>query len=127
MGADLYRKDLNVPILGFERSDRAVSAGYFRDSYNSGSILNQFGLSWWRDITKLQNGEGVITLSKVKKFRKMLADAEATFERNMTLPDGQTGKPFDAETVSYFRDGARLLKTFLDDTIEAKASIEASL
>ena|SRR3990167_6586938 len=40
MGADLY-----------------LGKSYFRDSYNSSSIIRAFGLSWWRDIIpKLKDG-----------------------------------------------------------------------
>jgi len=117
MGADLYRKDKVVPILGFERSERAVESGYFRDSYNSGSILNKYGLSWWVDISKLQNKEGVITCAKVKKFRAMLNDEGFEF----SIKDETEGDQ------KYFREGAELLKKYLDDTIKNNASIEASL
>ena len=120
MGADLYRKNNNgekVPILGFERSSRAVEGGYFRDAYNDGSILWKYGLSWWADISKLQDKEGIITLIKVRKFRNMLDDK--LFEKNIKECSDQDKK--------YFRNGAKLLKKYLDNVIEAKDSIEASL
>ena len=31
--------------------DKQYSIGYFRDSYNSSSLLGQLGLSWWQDIS----------------------------------------------------------------------------
>jgi hypothetical protein len=120
MGADLYRKHNKgeaVPILGFERSKRAIDSGYFRDAYNDGSILRQFGLSWWVDIGKLQNKEGVITPANVKKFRAMLNDE--VFETNIAEASESDQK--------YFREGAGLLKKYLDDTIAEKDSIDASL
>jgi hypothetical protein len=120
MGADLYRKynkGERVPILGFERSLRAINSGYFRDAYNSGSILQKFGLSWWVDIGKLQDKEGVISLAGVKKFRAMLKDE--VLEENI--------KAFGVGDQKHYRAGAKLLKKYLDDTITQKDSIEASL
>jgi len=120
MGADLYRvenKGNKVPILGFERSQRAIDLGYFRDAYNSGSILNKYSLSWWVDIKKLQNEDGVITTENVIKFRKMLDDNR--FELNIGYEDEENKK--------YFREGAELLKKYLDDIIKDNDSIEASL
>lgn len=40
MGADLY------------------GSFYFRDSYNDGSLLWAFGLSWWKDVTPLCSSFG---------------------------------------------------------------------
>ena len=124
MGADLYRsnesgknKGKEVPILGFERSAKAVDVGYFRDAYNSGSILATFDLSWWVDISKLQDGEGVLSLENIKVFRAILDDK--VFEDNI-----KDDKKKDQE---YFRKGAGLLKRFLDEAIADEDTIRASL
>src|SRR3990167_5288083 len=113
MGADLYRQFNNgkeVPILGFERSKRAIDSGYFRDAYNSGSILNKYGLSWWVDISKLQDKEGIIKTAKVKKFRTMLDDE--ILETNIASEN--------TEGKEYFRESAKLLKDYLDAVIRDK-------
>lgn len=120
MGADLYRrynKGKKVPILGFERSRRAIDSGYFRDPYNNGSVLWKYGLSWWSDITKLQDENGVISLTNVIKFRDMLDDN--VFERNIS--------ECDREERADFIEGAGLLKDYLNETIKNKDSIVASL
>lgn len=119
MGADLYRKSKNVPILGFERSQKAVDAGYFRDAYNNGSILRQFNLSWWRDIGELQDKEGIISLENIKKFKEMLEANRPLFQLNLDL--------MTKENQDYFNEGAELLLKFLDKTIEDGDSIDASL
>lgn len=50
--------ELTRPLL-----DKQYSVGYFRDSYNSSSLLSQLGLSWSHDIGKRLN-EKVVCLSK---------------------------------------------------------------
>jgi len=47
MGADLYVKGLPPHICGFEVSQKAAKAGYFRDCYNGGGLFANIGLSWW--------------------------------------------------------------------------------
>lgn len=134
MGADLYRQNRagknagkKVPILGFERSARAIEVGYFRDAYNSGSILAQFGLSWWRDIIPLCDDNGVLTPEKVREFRSMVEAKRAQFEANMNLGVNIDGEPISAEWVADFREGAALLLKYLDDAIADNDGIEASL
>jgi hypothetical protein len=135
MGADLYRvygtgkkKGANVPILGFERSENAVNQGYFRDAYNSGSILGAFKLSWWRDITPLQDSEGVISLENVKKFRAMLEENTPNvgvhIAERMAAPEN---KDTQKEVEEYYIEGVMLLKKYLDDCIADGDSIRASL
>ena len=132
MGADLYRsfksgekKGAKVPILGFERSDRAVNVGYFRDPYNSGSVLNMYGLSWWQHVVPMQDKEGILATAKVKKLRSMLDDE--LLEKNLTTAEWYGGKKFDEKDKEDIRDGARLLRKFLDECVKDKDTIEASL
>lgn len=117
MGADLYIKLKNPKIWGFERSKRAVEDGYFRDAYNSGSILNKYDLSWWIDIAKLQDKEGNISVANAKKFLKMLDDKK--FEENI--------KNESENEQEDYREGTKLLKRFLEIAVAEKSVIEASL
>lgn len=117
MGADLYIKLKNPKIWGFERSERAVENGYFRDAYNSGSILWKYELSWWTDIGELQDKKGNISVANAKKFLKMLDDKK--FEENIKSESKGEQKEY--------REGAKLLKRFLGIAIAEKSVIEASL
>jgi hypothetical protein len=121
MGADLYRRK-NAPTNEehlWERSQEAVDDGYFRDPYNDGSVLWQYGLSWWRDITKLQDEEGVISVENTKKFLQMLAERETVFEENIASQREEEQKDL--------RKGVQLLKKFLQDAIALDSPIDASL
>lgn len=119
MGADLYRQKQKHYICGFERSEDAINKGYFRDAYNNGSILQKFGLSWWQDVMPLCDKKGTMSFKNVIKFKSMLNDREAMFENNI----GMESK----EGQEYFREGAVLLKKYLDDTITREVGLECSL
>ena len=119
MGADLYTIKKNPKTWGFERSQRAVNDGYFRDAYNEGSILSKYGLSWWVDIIPLTDNKGVMSVENAKKFLTLLEQREPNFEQNVA---GETKKE-----QAYFSDGAMLLKQFLRDAIELNSPIDASL
>jgi hypothetical protein len=117
MGADLYIRSKNPKIWGFERSEQAVDDGYFRDPYNDWSVLWKYGLSWWTDITPMLNKEGELSVANTKKFLKMLDDK--VFEEKIASESENDKKDY--------REGATLLKKFLNDAIKLKAPIEASL
>ena len=119
MGADLYITLKKPKIWGFERSQPAVDDGYFRDAYNDGSILRKYDLSWWTDIEKLQNQNGIISVKNARKFLAMIEKHETTFAENISTESN--------EAKQYFQEGATLLKQFLQDAIKLDAPIEASL
>lgn len=119
MGADLNRVNLKGAHGAFERSKKAIEAGYFRDAYNNGSILYQYNLLWWNDIGPLQNDDGVIVLEKVQEVRNLLEKKKYNFERHLSFMTKANQK--------YFQEGSNLLIQYLDSCIEAGDSIEASL
>jgi hypothetical protein len=134
MGADLYRldkegKDTCEGEHYLERSAEAISDGYFRDAYNSGSILRAYGLSWWEDIIPLRNDEGILTYEAVQVFRNMLKSNEdyfADYVSEYATENEQEDTPAE-EIRDYFYEGKKLLEQYLDDTIKIKGSIQASL
>ena len=85
MGADLYieKLDREKQCTGF-RTD--VEAGYYRDCYNSTSLLWKLGLSWWRDVgglireNKGTEHEGKLTPEQCKEFLKMLKEKESKLD-----------------------------------------------
>jgi hypothetical protein len=132
MGADLYRQyrkgapKTDYQPTGYERSAEAVDSGYFRDPYNHRSVLRLYGLSWWADVIPMTNGQGVLTLAKVKKLRGMLDPK--TFEQNLDEANwGDPSDPFTDEDRAQLRDEAALLIRYLDECIADGDSIDASL
>jgi len=59
MGADLTVEGIEVPVFGFEVSERAGNAGYFRDCYNETGLFWNIGLDWWK-LTRRYEMEGKI-------------------------------------------------------------------
>ncbi len=119
MGADLYMLKKNPKIWGFERSKRAVKDGYFRDPYNTRSVLRKYELSWWQDIIPLQDEKGILSVEKVTDLLSMLESRESIFQENL--------KGENEAAQADFKEGARLLKKFLSDAIKLNSPIEASL
>ena len=106
MGADLYIRKITDPARAkyqplfeeaAEKRDNAKSKkqkkiwqakideffeamypadGYFRDSYNSSSVLWTLGLSWWEDCDKLLNKNGNLSGKNLSLFIEMIENAE---------------------------------------------------
>ena len=104
MGADLYREHISNPAreANKPRFDAAIAKrnaatteaekkaaqrevdaaddamypedGYFRDSYNASSVLNQLGLSWWQDVIPMLNKSGNLSPTKCRELADMIED-----------------------------------------------------
>lgn len=110
--------------------ERMHSEGYFRDSYNGTNTLNRLGLSWWRDVTKLTNKKGEMSIKNIKKF---LALIDPIPVQNVTKAELiEMHCAVDAEdTVESWnkmsQDGKVELVAFLKKAIELNEPIECSL
>jgi hypothetical protein len=144
MGADLYIKNQprQAQYTGF-RTD--INVGYFRDAYNISNLLWQYGLSYWQDVKKLENKQGEITVTKIKKFQAILQEKRAVFEQNMkdvlekgtnlvfekNSMAGEDWKPMDEkerkEWYDFFIEHNDDLSAFLQKAIDMKSPILASL
>ncbi|RKY23779.1 MAG: hypothetical protein DRP62_05225 [Planctomycetota bacterium] len=89
---------------------------YFRDPYNNGSLLWRLGLSWWEDVDKLIDNNGI--LKEPEKFLEML---EAKEHMLNNIRD-------DAER-EFFKKELKKLKDMLRRVIESngKSYIVASI
>ena len=117
MGADLKIMKKDIPAdVWLQQDEQAVESGYFRDPYNGWSVLWQYGLSWWDDVShKLTDEEGTISVENAKKFLRMLEDRQAVFEDNMSKETEEMQKEF--------RTASKLLKKFLWNAIELDSDI----
>lgn len=109
MGADLYIESLSNPARernrpafdaavakrrgaepgseAFDAAQKEVEAayqlmygeGYFRDSYNAGSVFWVMGLSWWNDVQT--TGDGYISLDEIRRLIALIEERPITFER----------------------------------------------
>lgn len=145
MGADLYIEKL-VPKdfkgTGFRTN---IKAGYFRDAYNYGNLLWQFGLSYWTDIAKhFMTKDGRMSVMKAEALLKELKKREPIFERNTEDLLGGKNVVYDFETrgkkrihrphpdlkekdreklVASYRKSYRKMQAFLQKAIEMKSAI----
>lgn len=149
MGADLYIEKL-LP-LDFKRTGfrTNIKAGYFRDAYNYGNLLWQFGLSYWSDITeKFMTKDVRMSVMKAEALLKELKKREPVFEKNMEdLLEGKNAlydfeqkgkkkirrphpdlKENDREKlVASYRKSYRQMQAFLRKAIEMKSTILCSV
>lgn len=159
MGADLYIKSLWEPnykrnLPKFERAvakrnkckgdspeydkaqadvmkyaDLMNSIGYFRDSYNSTSVLWRLGLSWWQDVKP--NEDGCISIADAKKLLVHVRNAPLQAVTRQWLLDNHCkvgdGKSSVEGWNEYYREKRERLIAFLEKSIELNEPIEASL
>jgi hypothetical protein len=95
------------------------SSGYFRDPYNSWSVLWKFGLSWWTDVIPRLDDEHYLQPAQASWLRDELAKREATFAAALA------GYP--AERRKDFRKRYQALAAFLDEAITRRLPIRCSL
>ena len=108
------------------------AVGYFRDSYNSTSVLATLNLSWWRDVIPMLNRQGNLSGEALRRFRDMVATA------SQDLPDAarlkERGAQVDAQGENsvagwhaYYQKERQDLLAFLDLAIAHRYSVHCSL
>ncbi len=162
MGADLYIQQIHKPIMEkyqplFDAAvikrdalpkdsqkwkaaqeevtkyyDLMYSEGYFRDSYNCTSVLWTLDLSWWRDVTPLCDENRDLKGENLKKFRKIVANANQWLPSRRQLKKqhatvDQEGENCLEEWHKLYTEKRQRLLAFLDQAIQSKTSIHCSL
>ena len=98
---------------------------YFRDSYNSGSVMWAMGMSWWDDVVPMLDEDGNLshedTLKLVNKITDAPINVSADFLENM--PDEWTID--DAQ--KYLREEQQKLVGFLMRAVETDDTVGCSL
>ena len=98
---------------------------YFRDSYNSGSVMWAMGMSWWDDVVPMLDEDGNLshedTLKLVNKITDAPINVSADFLENM--PDEWTID--DAQ--KYLREEQQKLVGFLNRAVETDDTVGCSL
>ena len=136
MGADLYieKMDREKQYRGFEVSDEAVNAGYFRDCYNNGGLfavmsqtLNET-VSWWQMAKEVGlNKKGVLPLIKVKEWKETIFPLLEEFKKQTILYcddyDSQKKKKVNTKENKEYYAWADKLMTFINLAIEKKSGI----
>ena len=135
MGADLYieKMDREKQYRGFEVSDEAVEAGYFRDCYNSSGLFAVMSetldrkVSWWLMANQVGlNKKGVLPLANVKVWKAAMQPIIKEFISRPVLyyKDYEKGKTeIPAKDAQEYRDWARRLERLMELAIEKESGI----
>jgi len=104
--------------------------GYFRDSYNSTSILFALNLNWWNDVEDLLDSEGYMKVPEMIKFRKIISELvlqeftrEQLQENNIKVDDENSPEEWN----KYFKEKKERLVIFLTRAIELNEPIWCSI
>lgn len=123
--------ELTRPLL-----DKQYSVGYFRDSYNSSSLLSQLGLSWSHDIGKRLNKESCLSVEDCKwllyEINNRRIGESPTEEPIMSslfnvLGLEKSDVELDAEKIEYFVKKKSMLVNLLLDAIELNEPLYCSI
>lgn len=120
------------------------SGAYFRDSYNDSSLLWQYDLSWWADVTPiLENGN-----ANPRKILDMMNGHKRNFALNIEQMRNLHNKHLDyyvqsdgtfkhvqyesksesrEEIVEYYLKKDREFREYLQNAIDSGDTIECSL
>jgi hypothetical protein len=130
-GDDSKLFELTRPLL-----DKQYSVGYFRDSYNSSSLLSQLGLSWSSDISKRLNDRSYLPVEDCKWLLDEINNrriGETVTEEPMmarlfsVLGQEKTDVALDAERLEYFVKKKSMLVNLLLDAIELDEPLYCSI
>jgi hypothetical protein len=123
--------ELTRPLL-----DKQYSVGYFRDSYNSSSLLSQLGLSWSSDIISKLNEESYLSVEDCKWFLYEINNrriGESPIEEPVmsslfnALGLEKSDVELDAEKIEYFVKKKSMLVNLLLDAIELNEPLYCSI
>ncbi|PWT75873.1 MAG: hypothetical protein C5B60_04695 [Chloroflexi bacterium] len=95
--------------------DEMFSVGYYRDSYNNSSLLNQLNLSWWEDVGPMLDKNGMLPIERAKELRAIIAVRPLDEKR---VREAMSGSETYDECLDYFEDKRTRLLTLLDESIE---------
>tara|TARA_R100000353_G_scaffold165176_1_gene126195 strand:+ start:38 stop:499 length:462 start_codon:yes stop_codon:yes gene_type:complete len=98
---------------------------YFRDSYNSGSVLWAMNLSWWDDILPMCDDEGYLDADGIRKFLDMVEDAPLHVSQGFQehMPSEWT---YD-DALEYLQEEQNLLISFLKKALDTNDRLSCSL
>jgi hypothetical protein len=135
MGADLYitKMDRRLQVRGFEVSQGAVDAGYFRDAYNSYGLFAVMSqvlskeLSWWQTAKRkeLFNKQNNMTVDGVKKWAAEIIPLIDEFQKveKISVKTGKGIVNYAPDETQAVKEHALLLKRFLELAIAKKSTI----
>ena len=89
---------------------------YFRDNYNSSSVMWALDLSWWTDVIPMLDDEGNLSSEKAKELVSMIEDRTI----NLRSDQEEIGE-------EYFSERKEALLKFLQQSVSRGEPVECSL
>lgn len=109
--------------------DKMYERGYFRDSYNSSSLMWRLGLSWGKDICKMLDDKGNLTVEKAQELRDIVAGLPIKYATLQELKDGHCNvdsPSAEKEWNDYYNKKKQDFLDFLDEAIRLRQPIYCS-
>lgn len=106
--------------------NKLISAGYFRDSYNSSNLLGRFELSYWENDLQLDEN-GYLPPSEARRLLTMLKEREPIFEESLQRVHNDGWAESPEEVIAYFRMKYLKLRVFLKMAIKLNEPIRWSV
>ena len=106
------------------------NSGYFRDSYNSTSIMAQLGLSWWSNVGEMLDKKGYLRVPAIRLLYEMISNAEFNLPTEEELRDNncQINEENTVESWhKYYQEKRERLLHFLDTALRLEEPIYCSL
>tara|TARA_R110002020_G_scaffold473812_1_gene703644 strand:+ start:339 stop:776 length:438 start_codon:yes stop_codon:yes gene_type:complete len=98
---------------------------YYRDSYNSGSVLWAMGLSWWNDILPMLDDEGTLDKDGIETFLGLVEDKPLSVSSEFLehMPEGWG----HADAMKYLQKEQDALISFLKKALNTEDTLSCSL
>ena len=98
---------------------------YYRDSYNSGSVLWAMGLSWWTDVLPMLDDEGTLNKEGIETFLELIEDKPLSVSSDFIehMPD-EWGHD---DAMQYLQKEQDSLISFLKKALETEDTLSCSL
>lgn len=98
---------------------------YYRDSYNSGSVLWAMGLSWWTDVLPMLDDEGTLNKEGIETFLELIEDKPLSVSSDFVehMPD-EWGHD---DAMQYLQKEQDSLISFLKKALETEDTLSCSL
>jgi hypothetical protein len=101
--------------------------GYFRDSYNDGSLFWILGLSWWNDVGDMLDENGYLPIENAKKLLAMIEDRPVIRDKVASVhAEKALGDTADEWFEHWTKKRKRFMK-FLQTSIDTNEPIRCSI
>jgi hypothetical protein len=109
--------------------DKIDERAYFRDPYNSSSLLWKLGMSWWTDVADKWVNDGYMPIKHAKEFLKTLKEKEVPAPNDLDLTNCTVDDGNNSREVWHkgFCERKKALEEMVEESIKLKEPLRCSL